>query len=343
LANIRRLKAEKTLDEPLRRAVAFARLFLHPDGSCGGPYGSRGTMHFYPHGFELLASENAEAADMADGFLRALAAGTQAWFEDDRMYAHGLANLLEAYIDWSPKRPAPPARLALAGNEAAVYLPKAGLLVRRHGGGHTVVAAARGGAFKHFAAGRQCVTDAGLILETTDGRLAVSQCHGHGRRVEWDGRLTVSGPLHWVRFETASPLKLALFHTGMWLVGRWCRTLVRRLLQRRLITGRRACPVRLTRTVQFEPGEFERGESDRGEHRPSLPGAGRDLVRVTDQIEIIDPALQVRRMSFSTDMEAAYVAASGVYQQSVLEPWTDLSEYVEELNRCRQVTIAREL
>ncbi|MEX2558533.1 MAG: hypothetical protein WD403_01400, partial [Pirellulales bacterium] len=217
LAKIRRLTGEKSLDEPLRRAVAFARLFLHPDGSCGGPYGSRGTMHFYPHGFELLASDNVEAAELADGFLRALGAGTQAWFEDDRMYTHRLANLLEAYIDWSPKRPAPAARPAPAGSEATVYLPKAGLLVRRRDGGHTVVSAARGGAFKHFPAGQPCVTDAGLILETTDGRLAVSQCHGHGRRVDWDGRLTVSGPLHWVRFETASPLKLVLFHAGMWL------------------------------------------------------------------------------------------------------------------------------
>jgi len=47
-------------------------------------------------------------------------------------------------------------------------------------------------------------------------------------------------------------------------------------------------------------------------------------------------------MSFGSDHEAAYVAASGVFQESVLHPWTDLARYVPELNQRRQVTIVRE-
>ena len=36
------------------------------------------------------------------------------------------------------------------------------------------------------------------------------------------------------------------------------------------------------------------------------------------------------------------VAATGVYQDAVLHPWTDLDNYVESLNRDRRVTIVRE-
>jgi len=356
LAKVRKLTGEATLDEPLRRAVAFARLFLHPDGSYAGEYGSRGTYHFYPHGMELLAPENAEAADLTDGFLRGLAAGKQAAFSDDRMFAHRLGNLIQAYVDWSPTRPAP---RETAEVEPARYLPKARLLVRRTRSTHTVISAARGGVFKHFGRCGPAVTDAGLIVEMSDGRVGVSQMHDQSRSVEHcvcgaanpdvvcgspdpapqcvarSGdrpqqrvRLTVGGPLHWSRFETATPIKQALFHAGMWSVGRWCRTWVRRTLQRRLIMGRRSCPVRLARTFEFLS------------EREATDGP---VLRITDTIELSDPRIQVRRMAFGSDHQAAYVAASGVYQESVLKPWTDLQPYVDELNAQRRVTVVREL
>ena len=63
---------------------------------------------------------------------------------------------------------------------------------------------------------------------------------------------------------------------------------------------------------------------------------------MTDTIEVADPRLHLRRMSFGTDHEAAYVAATGVYQDAVLCPWTDLSDYIAELNARRSVTIVRE-
>ncbi len=330
LAKIRKLTAHSQLDQPLRRAVAFARLFLHPDGSYAGEYGSRGTYYFYPHGMELLAPEDPHAADLADGFLRGLAAGKQAAFSDDRMFAHQLGNLIEAYADWSPRRPGHEAPAV----EPARYFPQARLFVRRTRTSHTVISAARGGVFKHFGRCGGAITDAGLILQTSDGRVAVSQVHDLNRWVEpiggegpQRGALAVSGPLYWSRFETATPIRQALFHAGMWSVGRWCRTWVRRALQRRLITGGRTCPVRLHRSFEFLPD-------------PAFAGPG---LRVTDTIELTDPSLQVRRMAFGTDHQTAYVAASGVYQESVLRPWTDLQPYVDELNTQRRVTVVREL
>ena len=228
-----------------------------------------------------------------------------------------------------------------AGREpVACYLRGAQMLVRRSGRRHTVVSGARGGVFKHFAPGRPPVTDAGLILQTSTGRVAVSQWFDPQRSIEppedvdleGSGRtglvFSVSGPLGWARFQTATPLAQAVFHAGMCTAGRWCRTLVRRLLQRLLITGRRRCPIRLTRTFEFPPEANPR-------RRPRL--------RVTDTIELLSRRIRVRRMGFGTDHQAAYVAASGVYQDSVLAPWTDLGRQVDELNANRRVTVVREL
>lgn len=336
LAKLRRLSGDVRLDEPLRRAVGFARLFLHADGSYAGEYGSRGTCHFYPHGFELLAAGNCQAAELADGFLHGIADHKLANFDDDRMYAHRLGNLIEAYLDWTPVTPdeAAPARAA-----GFVYLPEAGMLVHRADGASTVVSAARGGVFKHCRADRPPDTDTGLIIETSDGRQAVSQWHDRMRPVTWRheetlpadagdanvramATLVVGGRLRWIRHETATPLKQAVFHLGMVCFGRGCRGLVRRVLQWRLIVAPRACPVRLTRRLEFSMGETA-------------------VCRLIDQVELLDPRLVIRRMSFASDLQSAYTAAANVYQESVLAPWTDLHDAVDELNRRRQVTIVR--
>ncbi|MEK6234129.1 MAG: hypothetical protein N2C14_05425, partial [Planctomycetales bacterium] len=168
-------------------------------------------------------------------------------------------------------------------------------------------------------------TCAGLILETSDGRFATSQLHDLGRTIAWEprgtdaGRLTVEGALHWIRFETVSPWKLIVFRLLLLTVGRWNRSLIRWLLQRRLITGRKPCPVRLTRVFDFSAARL----------------------KVTDHVELLRPDVRIRRMSFASDLQASYVAATNIYQSSVRSGWTDLSSRIEELNRDGRITIER--
>lgn len=335
LAKLRREMSEPRLAESLRRAVAFARCFLHPDGSYGGPYGSRGTRHFFAHGMELLASEDPNAADLADGYLSALSQGRQAHFTDDRLYAHHTANRLEAYLDWSAERAA---SQEVSGKETRRFFAGAGLLVRRLGNCQTIVSSARGGAFCHFSLSQTVHADAGLIVQAADGRLAVSNMHDLGRRVRVDleaGTLSVEADLHWVRFETATPSRQALLHLGMVTLGRFCRTWVRKILQRRLITGRAACPVRLVRRLEILAAKL----SDPTTTGDASPPAS---LRVIDEIVLGDPRVRIAAMYFASDLEPAYVAATNVYQDSVLQPWTDLAAHVETLNRDRRVTIVRE-
>jgi len=347
------------VDDSLARAVDFARHFLHPDDTYGGEYGSRGTSHFQPHGCELLARHNAAAADLADAYLRALAAGQAAEMADDRLLAHRTGNFLEAYLDWSPERPDGDALASTGdGEESIHHFPAAGLLVRRAGNVQTIVSTARGGVFKHFPGSSSRhpaapVCDAGLILETDGGRVATSQQHNRSREIchgvdaglppaspsantpEKHGAtpgVTVGGQLAWVGFQRATPLRQSVFHLGMISVGRHCRTFVRRLLQRWLITGRRRCPIHHTRHIQWLA------------ERPGSQPGGSDCprLRVTDTIELRDRRLHVKRMALGADMQTAYVAACGVYQPSTLLPWTDLVDHVEQLNRERRVTVVRE-
>lgn len=336
LAKLQREPEFAQLAEPLRRATSFARSFLHLDDGYGGEYGSRGTRHFYPHGFELSAEADPAAADLADGYLRALGSGMAARFEDDRMYVHPIASLLDAYTDWSPSRPA--AASAADVTPELRHFPQAGLFARRDASTEAIVSTARGGAF-HWRrrAGERFAThvDAGLAAECADGRVAVSQTHDSRQVVDVRSiasaghfDMALSRPLTWVRFERAAPWKQALLHLGMNTVGRWTRNSVRRLLQRRVIAGGGPSPIRLTRHLQT------RTDADHG---------GTTKLVVTDVIELTNPRVRLTRLAYASDLQAAYTAASDVYQNTMLQPWTDLDHYVAALNAERRVVIVREL
>lgn len=344
LAKLARSTDRCPFADALDRAVRFARAFLHPDGSFGGAYGSRGTVQYYPHGLELLADTSADAADLADAHLNYLAAGRQLPYADDRLYVHRLASLLGAWLDWSPVRP--------AGSQAgahACFFSEAGLLVHRSQTQSTIVSTARGGVVRHQSASGT-VWDTGLVVRLSDGRLAVSQQHDRGRYVRWEpgpastgtskqhvlhgtspvcgqGTLVVSGPLYWQRHELATPWKHVLLHLAMLFVGRWCRNVVRKLLQRRLITGRRRALIWLTRQIEFLPQPH---------------ASGNWHIRITDELELHDPRLRVAAMAYSSDLETAYVAAAGADEAASLQRWTDLAELVPVLNRHRRAVIVRE-
>lgn len=467
LAKLRRLVEESLSDawpnwpiqraevaQALLRAVRFARWFLQPDSSYGGPMGSRGTRLFFPHGMELLAAESPEAADLADGFLQSLEMlemsdrgseetraegygigagpkGTCALLDDDRMVVHWPAELLDAYRDWSAWRAVAPTAVDGALDRAAVPTgdpsfasaagsafdsllvrtseeacwPGAGLFVRRTTNSYTAISTARGGVVVHVlprlargepktvgvppapdqpepTAGSGTrprsggggpgggpmwlrIIDAGLVIETADGRLAVSSLQDLQKQkspavsMGEDGslRVLVERELCWVRWETASPLKQAVFYLGMWLAGRFWRSGVRWLLQRRLITGRPKAPIRLSRRIELPPSGLWPAISDRSSKEASSfaqetlgaatagdsnDNGGSWTLRVTDTIQLLNRRIKVRRMAYGPEGDWVYTAVAGAYHPSVLSPWTDLAELVEPLNRTGQVTIRRQ-
>lgn len=319
---------------------------------------------------------------------------TCALLSDDRMLVHWPAHLLDAYLDWTPCRAAHSADSVVADS---VFFAGAGLWVRRTPDSYTVVSTARGGAFIHFppnlwspaqapprSSSNQTnpeknslwprktslpsgavfgqkgfpIPDAGLVVETTDGRLAVSSLHQRppeeppqvSASEEGSAWMVVRGRLCWVRYELASPFKQALFYLGMSLMGRWVRNGVRWFLQRRLITGRRQAPIRLIRTLELPAMARPAGQSvptskvsPTGQTASLLQASsGEWTLRVTDRMELLSRRIKVRRMAYGSEADWVYVAATGQYQPSVLVPWIDLAEYVDPLNRTGQVVIVRE-
>ena len=311
--------------ESLQRAVTFARYFLHPDNTFGGHYGSRGTCHFYPHGMEILATTNKNASELAEGFLQSLAQNQAAAFDDDRLYTHRLPNLIQAYLQGQHDEASVGEEAAATSQDCASlpdewnrYFPEAQVHVHHSLESYGVVSCAKGGTFKLFQKEAPCVSDSGLIFEMEDGQICVMHMQ-EKREVKIDeDRLSVQGMMHWVHHETATPFKQILFRLGVGIWGRRKSQVVRKVLQRRLIAGRREAPVRFQRTIRW--------------------GAE---IEVIDVVELFDRKLEVRRGAISSDANSIYTAAGHVFQNDEFSSWVDLKKHVCELNESGKTIIRR--
>ena len=299
LAKYWRKSGDDALLAPLRKAVEFCALFLHPDGSYGGEYGSRNTYHYYPHGFELLSSHIPAAAQLNDAWLDGAAKGKRYYNDDDRMIGHLSYNWLQAWEDYCPQRPSESLH---ARADFMQWLPDAGLAVAKNSGLYLVAGMKKGGVFKLYDDERCLVSDTGLIGELPDGRVLVSHLQDEKHRVEvqpQQGEFMVSGVLAVRSQKLASPFKQILFRLLNLSLGRFFPDLLRSLLQKLLITGKQRTELPFERVLKFTEGRLQVTDS--------LPqGAG------------------FLRLSVGSDATSIYVAASNVYQESVLGcPWME--------------------
>ena len=313
---------DETLLPVLKDAADFARHFMHPDGSYAGEYGSRNTYHFYPHGFEVLAPYSRAAGEIADSFLHlAMPRRTRYYNDDDRMAAHYVYDWMHAWRDYHQgERPGP---VRLPETTETKWFPEARMLTVRTPRYHLVANASKGGTYKAIAPEGAFAGDTGLIARLEDGRTAVTH-HVARNKVRIDNgnrRLTVSGVFQKRRAPLPTPFRQVLFRLFLLTAGRFHANLVRAILQRILIVGKRPLGIKFRRTLE----------------------AQEDGVLVQDEMRL-PLGVRVQRLSAGTDATSIYVANSNVFQESVLLPWTHFSEEsVRELNRSGYIKITRKI
>lgn len=317
LAKYHALTGDDTVIEPLQRAVEFASHFIHPDGSYGGEYGSRNTYHFYPHGFELLAPIEPLAGRIADAFLVGMARGRRGYLDDDRLVCHYVYNYLQAYLDHDPQ--------ARSGSLDARepyerYWPEAKMVVRKTDRYHAVANLSKGGVIKVFDRTGCILSDTGFIGRTRDGRVVVSHLIDPEHRIErhGEGDYETAGVMSKRRSQLATPLRHVLLRLFMLTVGRFAANLVRGMLQKLLITGKSRTAIRFRRRIRFQP----------------------QAVAIEDEIAL-PPDLDMAELAFAGDATSIYVVNSNAYQASVLQPWEDLGDSIETLNRRRRLVVRR--
>lgn len=303
------------LHEALERAVRFASEFVHPDGSYGGEYASRNTYNFFPHGFELFSKHLPEASSINDRYLAGMEAGLTPCHADDHILGHQAWNFLLAYRDFNPVRTAAPARKL-----GRTHYPNAGLLIERSAKSDLYIALNKGGVFRFFRDGK-CVASDTQISFRVGKRNAVAHLIGGDCQVALDqDEVTIRGPLGWAKHKAMTPFRLIALRVLMLGGGRLFPDLVRKVLQKILITGKSAAPFK-----------FERRLVLRG-----------DELTVRDRIEaeswdVVDAA------AIGCDQTSIYVVMSRTFQPAQLQPWLDLTSQARALAPGEPLIVARQL
>jgi len=301
------------LRDALERAVRFTAEFIHPDGSFGGEYGSRNTYNFFPHGFEVFGKHMPEALEVNDRYLEGLGKGLAACHADDHIVGHHAWNFLLAWRDFQTNRPArgPWSRSA--------YFPNAGLCIRRSAASDLYVALNKGGVFRFFRNGLCVAADTQVSL-VANGRNAVAHLVGDYKTALNDREIVIRGTMGWAKHRSMTPVRLIILRLFMLCGGRFFSNIIRRLLQRMLITGRRTAPF-----------HFER--------RLSLL---EDRLIVSDKIRTKNWG-NVTSVGIGCDQTSIYVVMSRTFQLAQMQPWLDLTERVRSLAPGQDLEITREI
>lgn len=327
LSKIYQSHPDPDIFQVLRQSVEFCSYFAYPNGFYAGSLGSRNTLHFYPHGFEVLAGEVPLAGAVAEKMLGALAEGKLVPPEimSDRYVFYRVPEFLLAYLDHTP-RPAELPPLPYEREPFTRYFPQSRVFVANRPRHYVIANLAKGGVVKVFDRrdGRLTHNDCGLIGRLTDDRVVTSQwvdpnyeCQGGEQGWEVNGHLHVV-PSH----KVFTPFKNLLFRGALVALGWSSRFshLLKGNIRKTLMLGQRPVSIRFSRRL---------GVSD-------------ETITLTDEIRL-DGDARLAAFSIGDEFFVRYVPQSRFFQSQELEvsPAAFSVDLADSLNRHRKVKVVQ--
>ncbi len=314
LADCDRRRPDLGLREPCRRAIDFLALMAHPDGTLGGEYTSRATRNFFPHGLEIAGAWYPKALALNNLLLAPLVDARAPCYDDDHIIGHHVWSWLLAWKEWHAGRP--PTLRAASGTHD---LPGARLRVQENGAYRLYCGWSRGAAFRLYHDDRLVRADTGPALRTNDGRMAVSHLEG-ARLLSVDAdQITVEAPMGWAKTTRLTPLKSVILRTLMLGFGRFYPDLIRRLLQKMLVTGKKDAPF---------------------VHRRQLSWCA-DGLRIIDEITPETGWDAIASIGIGHHQSSVTTIMARVWQSDQFDYWDDYSARLESVRGATPIRIER--
>jgi hypothetical protein len=313
----------------LERAVEFASYFIYPNGYYGGSMGSRQTLHFYPHGFEILAPDMPLAGAVAERALAGLAEGALVppEIQADRYFLYRIPEFLQSYLDCKPRKGDLPA-LPYEKPSLRRFFAGAKVYAATEGNTYILVNAAKGGVIKVFDRhiGRLLHNDCGLIGQLEDGQVVSSQWIDPSYQVtQKKSCIVIEGQMNEIKANKYfSPLRTIIFRAALLVVGLhsrfsgWMKGFIRRLL----MLGNRPVAVRFRREIEIFDAK----------------------VRIQDDITL-GQGQRFQSMQIGGEFFVRYVPQSRYFQRQELEieSLVFTSSMLETLNQEREIHLIREI
>jgi hypothetical protein len=323
LAQLHSLSPSEELQSAIERAVRFAAPFVHPDGSFGGEYTSRNTYNFFPHGFEIAGKWLPEALVINDRFLAGLSSGLGSCYADDHIIGHHTWSYLLAYHHWVAQRhdhishcPPPPA----PAPQGRLHFPNAGILIERRGNSTLYLALNKGGVFKLFSGSKLILSDTQFSAQIRQGKIrnAVGHMVAQNQIDLSKNKVVIRGKLGWAKTKQMSTFNLVALRGLMYSFGRFCPDLIRKILQKILITGNAPAPLAFERSLTWEDHQLV----------------------VRDRLET-DSWSNVASVGIGASQTSIYVVMSRTWQRGQLQPWNDLTPQLQNLSAGQALCLER--
>jgi len=289
LARCHEITGDESLLPRLDKAVQFFSHFIHPDGSCGGIYGSRYNENFYPCGFALLRKRSPVAARLLEYCLKVENPGVRLCALDPENLIRVMTNYLEALRCGPFDVATDEERLPCEQSYTDVFFREAGIHIKGNSRYYAVISFKRGGCMSVYDknAREPLFIDPSYAVELADGDRITN-----GVRQDAEYRVTGHGAVLKSRFTrvripeyTAVKgfiLRLMAFTVLRPLVvNDWFK----KMLVRMLITGEEFVPGSLERSIVF----FD----DHIEIRDEISVQGELVIRKI----LEDPDIRTRKMA----------------------------------------------
>ena len=317
LARIYQLNPNNRLKDAITKATILAFNFIHPDGSYGGEYTSRNTYNFFPHGFELVGKWLPEALNINDRFLQGLASGLAPCYADDHIIGHHTWNYLLAWRDFVPERP--PLK---PQTDSQFWLQQGGILIDHRQGTALYLGLNKGGSFKLFKDGKLLTSDTQFSLVIQEGKkvknaVAHLVSDRYYIKVEED-EITIEGSLGWAKQKQMTTFNLIALRIVMFTFGRFFPDLIRKILQKVLITGKKNAPFTFVRKFHWNGHQWQVNDELSAESWENVIAAG-----------------------IGCDQTSIYVVMSRTFQLGQLQPWLDCTERIKQLQPGQSLKLER--
>ena len=318
LALVYELNPSNRLKDAIAKAVILASQFVHPDGSYGGEYTSRNTYNFFPHGFELVGKWLPEALNINDRFLQGLENGLGSCYSDDRIIGHHTWNYLLAWQDFIPVRPPLKPR-----PEGRFFLPEGGILIDRRENTELYLALNKGGVFKLFRDHKLVLSDTQFSLQVKVGhqvKNAVGHLVGNYKTSIEEDEIAIAGSLGWAKQKQMNSFNLIVLRLVMLSFGRFFPNLIRKILQKMLITGKQQAPFKFYRRLVWQGRTWQ----------------------IFDELAA-ESWQDVIAADLGCDRTSIYVVMSRTFQPGQLQESLDLNAKIQQLSPDEPLKIQREL
>jgi hypothetical protein len=242
----------------LKKWIEFSSYFVYPNGHYAGTAGSRQTLHFYPHGYEIFAQEIPLAGSIANRMLEGLRDGALVppEIQGERYFVYRIPELLLSYIDYTERTNSLPA-LPYEREPFSQYFPGAKVHIQKTQRSYTVTNAAKGGVVKYFDTESKIlkVNNCGVFGKLSNKTLFTSQWIDDNHSIEQtDDTITIQGNCHKVPTKIFTPIKFIIFRIAMLMLG-WHEKLayhLKGLIRKLLMIGSKPLPVKFKRVIRIK-------------------------------------------------------------------------------------------